>query len=207
MASGYCWWLFSSAAVGLSEVPADASCFAGRGLFGPSERARSTPSFRSLLKERHSPRSYPRPRAASPGENRPREGALMGHPRAGGALLLPVVIALARGPLLTDDPRRGVGGTLRHSIALRRWECWRMDRRHPGPESTSPQRRWRGTLSAPVGPGRRPHSPQSHRLRARALEAAGGDAGDCNHSPPPSRSTRRVTAQRATAARIRRRTS
>ncbi len=104
--------VFLGGALVFQEVPANASCFAGRGLFGPIgacakaallSLAGTTGAALAVLV----PAVYGLHRLGRIGSDTERAWIVLA---AGGAVLVPVIIALARGPVLTDDPAAGLWG-------------------------------------------------------------------------------------------------
>lgn len=104
--------VFLGGALLFQAVPTEASCFAGRGLFGPvgacaksllvSVVGVSGAALLTLV-----PAIYGLHRLGRISASHERSGIVLG---GGCAVLVPVIIALARGPLLSDDPAAGLWG-------------------------------------------------------------------------------------------------
>lgn len=104
--------VFLAGALIFQALPADASCFAGRGLFGPvGACAKAALVFLVGLSGAALitvvPLAYGLHRLGRINAGQERAAVVL----AGGcAALVPVIIALARGPMLSDDPTAGLWG-------------------------------------------------------------------------------------------------
>ncbi|HJU72606.1 MAG TPA: DNA translocase FtsK [Gemmatimonadaceae bacterium] len=174
--SGIAWLLvavFIGGALAFQDVPAEGSCFAGRGLFGPVG-ACAKAGFVALIGMAGAtlvtlvPAFLGLHRLGRINAGQERSGVVLA---AGGALVLPVLIALARGALLSDDPAAGLWGNfiafyLARSLGTAgAWIVVVL-----GVSALMAASLAWNPIRAVLGPGRRaPHG--AHPTRAEVLEA------------------------------------
>jgi S-DNA-T family DNA segregation ATPase FtsK/SpoIIIE len=167
--------IFLGGALAFQALPVDSSCIAGRGLFGPVG-ACAKAAIISLVGVTGAALATLIPallglhRLGRIGPEKERSWIILA---AGGAVLLPVIIALVRGPLLTDDPAAGLWGNFAAfylAKSLGSAGAWIVAVLGLS-ALTAASLAW-NPIRAALGPGRRAAQPSiAAPTRAEALEA------------------------------------